>query len=200
MSSVSGPGPDVDRILTFYFDDRYPMMRWFFKSEELDNQIRNNFGDLVVKARTAELDGWIEEPKGALAMVILLDQFSRNLYRGSPDSYSADQKALKISIGAVAKGFDRALPYMQQMFFYLPFLHDENIISQIAARSLYEGLLTRCVSDGKTAELVKGGLASAQQHMDVILKFGRFPARNVPLGRESTPEEIAFLNEHPMGF
>ncbi|KAL9125965.1 MAG: hypothetical protein Q9217_004909 [Psora testacea] len=200
MSSASASDPNIDRILTFWFDDQYPVTRWFFKSEELDNQIKNDFGNLVEKSRTtAELDRWAEKPEGALALIILLDQFSRNIYRGSPNSYGGDSKALNIAVAAIAKRFDRQLSSMQQTFFYLPFMHDENMISQIAARALYEGLATRCESDAKANDFVRGGVGFCQQHMDVISRFGRFPARNVALGRKSTDEEIAFLKEHPMG-
>ena len=200
MSSVSATDPSIDQILTFWFDDRYPVMRWFAKSDELDKEIKDRFGHLVVKARTAELDSWTERPQGALAMVILLDQFCRNLYRGSSESFSSDSKALNISIAAIAKGFDRELPYIQQSFFYTPFMHDEDMKGQVAGRALYEGLANRCEPDTKAKDFATNSIAFSQQHMDVIVKFGRFPRRNKALARESTSDEITYLEENPHGF
>ena len=199
-SSAATADPEIDRVLAFWFDDRYPTTRWFFQSDDLDNQIRTDFGTLVKKARTAELDGWTEKPQGALALVILLDQFCRNLHRRSPESYSADSKALDISIKALAKGFDRELPLTQQSFFYTPFMHNESMIGQIASKALYEGLVSRCGDDVKAKTFAGSSIHFSQKHMDVISRFGRFPARNEALGRKSTPEEIAYLKENPTGF
>ena len=200
MSSHSTPDPNINRILSFWFDEQGTVERWFFKSDDLDNQIRNEFGNLVKKARTAELDAWAEKPQGALALIILLDQFTRNIFRGSPDSYSADSKALNISAQAIAKGLDREVSLTQQSFFYTPFMHSENMVIQVGGKALYEGLASRCDPDLKAKDFAKLSVQFSQKHIDVIAMFGRFPARNVALGRISTPEEIAYLKEHPMGF
>ena len=200
-SSTSSPDTNIDRIFAFWFDDRHAVTRWFIRDDSLDQQIKSDFGGLVAKARTADLDNWCEEPKGSLALIVLLDQFSRNIYRGSLESYSADAKAVDVTTRAIAEGFDKNMPLIQQSFFYLPYMHSESLLGQIAAKGMYEGLALRCSGgDPKARDFANTSVEMAQKHMDVIAEFGRFPARNKALGRESTTEEIAFLKEHPHGF
>ena len=193
---------NVSRILSFWFDHPDPITRWFKPSLNLDNEIRTNFGELVSQARsTTILDSWTTEPDSSLALVILLDQFPRNIFRGSPESYSSDAKALKVATRAIAQGFDRRVPLLRQQFLYLPFMHDETLSSQVAAKALYESCAQRCGGDdGETRTFIENAGKFGQQHLDVILRFGRFPSRNGVLGRKSTDEELAFLREHPMGF
>ncbi|MDI1490422.1 MAG: hypothetical protein OHK93_001625 [Ramalina farinacea] len=197
MSSAT-TDPTIDKLLTFWFDGP-GNERWFGQNDELDDQIRTEFGNHVARARTLELDHWTEDPRGSLALIILLDQFSRNIYRGTPDSFNADPKALDMTTKAVAKGFDKQVPLVQQMFFYLPFMHHEGLLGQIAGLALYEGFVTRCDVDPRAREAAVRAVAFAKQHLDVILRFGRFPARNKAIGRASTPEEEAFLKDHPYG-
>ncbi|KAG8533970.1 uncharacterized protein KY384_001713 [Bacidia gigantensis] len=197
--STSITDPNVDRLLEFWFDPQYPMTRWFVKDDTLDHRIKTNFGNLVAKARTTELDTWCKDPKGTLALIVLLDQFSRNIYRGTSDSFAADEKAREVAITGIAKGFDRRVSLIQQMFLYLPLMHHESILGQIASKALFEGLVNRCDLGTQEHEQAKVASASAQAHVDVILKFGRFPARNKAIGRTSTAEEVAFLDEYPAG-
>ncbi|KAH6665170.1 hypothetical protein B0J14DRAFT_606611 [Halenospora varia] len=200
MSSLPSPSPDVQRILKYWFEAPDVPDKWFQGGDKVDAEIKYQFGDLVEKARASELEAWTEEPKSTLALIVLLDQFSRNLFRGSPLSWSKDSMALNIMTQAIAKGFDRELSPMQQQFFYLPLMHDENLISQIAAKALYEALFHRCDKDSKEQKFVQRSQNAADSHIYCIAKFGRFPSRNKILGRTSTPEEEQYLIEHPYGF
>ena len=201
MSQATLPqDPDIERILTFWFHDRYASTRWFTQSDTLDQQIRAQFGVLVAKARTPDLDHWCQTPQGSLALVILLDQFSRNVHRGLADSYSADAKAMNVTTKAIAQGFDGKVSLIRQSFFYFPLMHSETLLGQVAAKGMYEALALRCKGgDIKTEEFADVSVGLAQRHINVIVKFGRFPARNEALGRESTAEEVVFLKEHPHG-
>jgi len=189
---------DIDRILTFWFDHPNPVMRWFRGGPELDVEVREQFGGLVDKARASELDeAWLKDPKGTLALLILLDQFPRNIFRGSPLSYSSDTKAASIATQAIGKGIDRSLPIMQQLFFYLPLVHCEDLTSQVAAVSLCESYVARCEQGSDDEKVTKLAYQAAVSHKDIIQKFGRFPSRNEVLGRVSTAEEVEFLKDFP---
>ena len=176
------------------------MKKWFFGGPQIDAEIKEQFGGLVEKARAELLNSWTEEPKGTLDLILLLDQFPRNIFRGSPLSFSSDAQALKITTEAIAKGFDRQVPHTQQSFFYMPLMHDETLLSQIAVIAMFESLLAGCDPESEMAKHSKNSVSFAYSHRDCILHFGRFPSRNKILGRESTPEEIAYLKEHPSGF
>jgi uncharacterized protein (DUF924 family) len=176
------------------------MKKWFMGGPQVDAEIKEQFGGLVEKARAEQLNSWTAEPKGSLALIIILDQFPRNIYRGSPLSFSSDSQALKVATVAIAKGFDRQVPHMQQAFFYMPLMHDENLLSQIAVTAMFELLLARSDPDSEMVKFSNNSVNFATSHRDCILNFGRFPSRNGILGRTSTPEEIAYLKEHPSGF
>ena len=192
--------PDITRIISFWFDPQYPYMRWFIQSDKLDAEIASNFGPLVIAARTTTtLDNWTQSPDGALALIILLDQFSRNIYRGSAEAFSSDHKALEIAKRAIAQGFDKAVTPLQSAFFYLPLEHDEDLDSQNECVALFEALAARCKPDSREKEFADNALESAITHRNVIATFGRFPARNKALGRPSIQEEIEFLETHPQG-
>lgn len=153
---------------------------------KVDNEIKAQFGDLVEKARASQLSTWAEQPQGALALIVLLDQFPRNIFRGSDLSYSSDSMALEVATEAIAKGFDREVTHLQQPFFYLPLMHSENLLSQVAALSLYENLCHRCEPDSMSKEYAMSSTKYSGLHRDVIMRFGRFPSRNEVLGRVST--------------
>ena len=135
-----------------------------------------------------------------MALLILLDQFSRNVFRGTPESFSSDGLALNITTEAIAKGFDREVDQEQQPFFYLPFMHSETLLGQVTAVAHYELLETRCDLGSDVGKHIQMCTTFAEKHQHCILKFGRFPSRNKILGRESTPEEIAYLEKNPGGF
>lgn len=196
---------DVPRILTFWFGTANAppdFQRWFLPDKDLDNQIKTQFQDLVVEARKqkSSLDGWTGSPQGCLALLILLDQFPRNIYRDSPGAFASDAKAANVTVQAIAKGFDRAVEPVQQAFLYTPLTHGESLLSQIAAVACYEGMASRGEEGSRGKGFATRGLGFARKHMDVIGAFGRFPSRNVVLGRESTEDEVEYLKGHPGGF
>ncbi|KAI9736112.1 MAG: hypothetical protein M1818_006288 [Claussenomyces sp. TS43310] len=199
MSLSTKPQGDIDRIISFWFDAEDPISRWFKASPEVDAQCKDLFGGLIEQARLSQLKSWTETPKGTLATLLLLDQFPRNVFRGSALSFSSDSMASDIAVQAIAKGQDRAVPLMQQAFFYLPLEHDESLIAQVAAVSMFEQLSHRCDPESAEGKFAKTGLAFAERHRGIIMRFGRFPGRNAALGRESTAEEVDFLKESPSG-
>ena len=155
--------------------------RWFTKDPAFDGALSVRFRSALAEARNGAFDHWAKTPRGALGLVILLDQFSRNIHRGSPLAFAADAKALRLAKDVVAKGFDRAFPPPQATWFYLPFTHAEDLECQMRCVALHT---TRGPPDM---------VYWAQLHLDIIAKFGRFPHRNPILGRKSTPAELAFL-------
>lgn len=167
-------------ILQFWFDDLTPT-DWFSKSFELDQRIKADFSAAHEQASQCELYAWRGHAQGRLAEILILDQFSRNLYRDSGKAYAWDGMALALAQEAVALGVDRALNPAQRSFLYMPYMHSESqrIHEQAVERFQQQGLET--------------GLAFEIKHKAIIDRFGRYPHRNALLGRESTPEEIAFL-------
>ena len=191
---------NIPRILNFWFEE-HSSEHWFIPPPTFDQEIKSNFGDLVHQARTPSLDHWSNNPNGTLALLLLLDQFPRNIFRGTPDAFSSDTKALDVAVKGIAKGYDRMMQPMQQAFFLLPLMHSEQLLAQIAGIAGYEGMAQRCSGvDEKAKGFAEVGLGMAVRHKDAIARFGRFPSRNGILGRESTVEEVEFLKEHPSGF
>ncbi|MFB9122953.1 DUF924 domain-containing protein [Paraburkholderia dipogonis] len=159
---------------------------WFSRNAAFDAMLRERFGALIELARESMLDNWTQTPLGALALVIVLDQFSRNCHRNTARAFAADQKALHIARQMIASGADRLLPTAHhRAFAYLPFEHDETPESQRESLRLFEQL--------KAEPGGKSYYRSAVRHAEIIERFGRFPHRNATLGRTSTAEEIAFL-------
>jgi uncharacterized protein (DUF924 family) len=157
--------------------------KWFAHSPAFDEAIRLKFEPVHMAAARGEYDGWAETADGALALLILLDQFPRNLFRGSAHSYATDGKARAIARAAIARGFHREVAPDLRQFFLLPFEHSETLADQDEACRLADDL-----GDADTAKW-------AAIHRDIIVRFGRFPHRNAALGRETTPAEQAFLDE-----
>ncbi len=155
--------------------------KWFAKDDKFDKLCRDRFLAAIEDAAEGKLDGWADTADGALALLILLDQFPRNVFRGSPKAFRADPKAVEVAEKALDRGFDRAFPKEARGFFYLPFEHAEDMAHQ-------ERSVDLCRVLGDT-ELYHYALI----HLDVIRRFGRFPHRNAVLDRQSTPEEIAYL-------
>ena len=161
--------------------------RWFEKDPAFDEAIRLKFEPTHHAAARGEYDAWIETAEGALALLILLDQFPRNLYRGSPHSYATDPLARKVAREAVARGHDKAVEPELRGFMYLPFVHSEDRADQDRSLALHEAM----ARDLNDPDLTRWAIV----HRDIIVKFGRFPHRNRALGRETTPAEQAFLDE-----
>lgn len=205
-SPLASVDPAVDQIISFWFHDPKfpePARKWYGGGEAVDEEIRSRFSDLVVSARSQALDSWTQSPNGTLALLILLDQFPRNLYRGKADAFASDGLAVKTATLGIAQGQDRQLPYSYQKFFYMPFMHDESLLGQVAGVSLFEGWAARGATESsseKEREMATNSLGYAIRHRDCIVKYGRFPARNAALGRESTPEEVGLLKTNPAGF
>jgi uncharacterized protein (DUF924 family) len=161
--------------------------KWFAKSEAFDSAIRLKFEPVHLAAARGKYDAWAGEAKGALALVILLDQFPRNLFRDSGHAFATDGKARFIAAAAVAAGHDKAVAPELRPFFYLPYEHSESLADQETSIALFEGLL----KDTGDADSLKWAIA----HRDIIARFGRFPHRNTALGRTTTAAEQAFLDE-----
>ena len=181
-----------DEILHFWFagDPSARRAVWFQKSDDFDAGCRT-FLDAHEAAKRGELDRWADTAEGALALLILLDQLSRNLHRGSPETFAADAKARAIAAAAIERGFDRALTPVQRTFVYLPFEHSEDLADQDRSVVLFE-TIRRDVGDS-TADY-------AARHRDVIARFGRFPHRNAVLGRANTAAEADYLAQPGSGF
>jgi uncharacterized protein (DUF924 family) len=190
---------DVERVLSYWLEPKPDteqelgsrMQRWFMGGAAVDAEIRENFGVLVEKARAGALDAWSETPRGTLALIILIDQFSRNLYRGSADSFTADAKALGLSRAGYAAGRFAEFDALDHLFAGMPFSHSENLDDQRHAVAHAERTAIAARPAWKSAFV--GSVDFARKHLDVIARFGRFPHRNPALGRTSTPEEAAYL-------
>jgi uncharacterized protein (DUF924 family) len=164
---------------------------WFSGGESVDREIRERFAPLVEQARSGALADWATTPRGALALIILLDQFTRNVYRGTKDAFAHDAVALELARSGFDSGAFDDLDPIERMFAALPFRHDEDVESQKRAVAL-------AVRDARTTTpLLKDFLVYsvdwARKHLDVIVRFGRFPHRNAALARQSTPEEVEYL-------
>ena len=162
---------------------------WFKSTPEYDGRLRELFLADYERAAAGDLAAWEAAPESALALVLLLDQIPRNIFRGSPRTYATDPAALAAADRALARGFDAALPPDWRKFFYMPFHHSENLADQRRAEALAGNLPKAGDPDPERGGLRRYG----QPYVDVIARFGRFPHRNAILGRVSTPEEIAFL-------
>jgi uncharacterized protein (DUF924 family) len=186
----------ADEVLDFWFgregEPGYGEFReeWFRKDPEFDREVRDRFEELHEQAAAGALDGWKEDARSCLALVIILDQFPRNMYRGDPRSYATDGKAQETAEYAVDHALDRELPEFQRMFLYMPFMHSEDLAHQRRSVELFRGL----GEDEADAD------SYAVRHMEIVERFGRFPHRNEVLGRPTTPEEAEFLKEPGSSF
>jgi uncharacterized protein (DUF924 family) len=185
---------DANAILEFWFGHGEPVSaehqrRWFVADPAFDQLCVERFADDYAAAAAGQLNEWRREPHSCLAIVILLDQFPRNMFRNTARAFATDTAALSVARGAIAEALDRRLPPLQRAFFYMPFEHSEQISDQDESVRLC-GELAR--EHPECADF----LPYADSHREVIRRFGRFPLRNDALGRASTPEEIAYIREH----
>ena len=174
-------------ILNFWFEE-IPAAKWWTKDLDFDQMIKQRFSDIHQAASRCELSDWRHSASGRLAEIIILDQFSRNMFRDLPGSFASDPLALALAQEAISVGADKELVQSQQNFLYMPFMHSESLLIHDVAVELY------------TQNGSEFSLDFEIKHRDIIQKFGRYPHRNAILGRESTPEELAFLTQENSSF
>ena len=197
-SSSTPLSPLAAGILDFWFapqageDAAQPRVRvardvWFSKDDAFDREIRERFGVALAAGIAGAFGEWCTTPLGSVARVVLLDQFTRNAFRGTPDAFAGDAGALATAQDAIGRQFDRALDPHERSFLYMPFEHSESLPMQERAVALFSALVAETGLDAQ--------LPWAERHLEVIRRFGRFPHRNDILGRVSSPEELAFLEQ-----
>ena len=171
------------QVLEFWFEQLTPEQH-FRQNDDVDAEIRDRFGSLWERARTGGVDEWLEESQSSLALVIVLDQFPRNMFRGDGRSFASDARALEVTGEAIRRGYDRECPTERRNFFYLPYMHSEVLEEQDRCCHLIESRLGKDGSEN---------LIHAKAHRSIILKFGRFPYRNAALNRQSTAAEVEWM-------
>ena len=198
---------EFEQVLEFWFGkcaadgalDRAKQKMWFSDGRNYDAAIRKQFGKLHRRARRGELDAeWAATPRGRIALIVVLDQFSRHIHRGTATAFAQDPAAQRLADAGVEQGADRALVPAQRAFFYLPFEHAEDLQLQRLGARLFERLATE-VAPAWRKEYTSFADYSGH-HRDIIERFGRFPHRNSILGRESTAEELEFLKQPGSSF
>lgn len=202
--------PRLSQVLEYWLGAEMPTNEsalsrqklWFTKSEETDEEIRHLFGGLLQEALAGKLDAEaMEQPLGLLAVLIVLDQFTRNAYRGTPKSFAGDAKALQLALKGIDLGWDvdERIPPVARIFLYLPLEHAESMEMQQNSVVAFEQLYQEAPSS-ELIDFFAGTLDYAHKHLEVIQKFGRFPHRNSILGRESTAAEKEYLSKPGAGF
>ncbi len=185
--------PDFAEVLDFWFgapnsrERGQPRKSWFEKSEAFDAEIRRRFLATWERAARGELGSWQATPLASLALVVALDQFPRNMFRGTERAFASDSLALAAARNMIALEFDRLLSRVERSFAYLPFAHAEDLAAQRRSLALFH-------------ELDPEDMRNAKRHYEVIARFGRFPHRNATLGRQSTAEEAEFLKQPGSSF
>ena len=185
-------------VLAFWFggegEPGYGEFRdqWFQKDGAFDREVTDRFGDLYEQAAAGELDTWREAAESCLALVVVLDQFPRNMFRGDAKTHATDAEALDAAKYAIEHALDRELPAFQKMFLYMPFMHAESVEDQRRSVELFEGL----AAEPGGPDVVEYAVG----HREIVERFGRFPHRNAILGRETTPEEAEFLTQPGSSF
>lgn len=191
----------IEEILSFWFglsrtdpsavSERIEM--WFQAGEELDATIRRRFGKIYDRVVSGAFDCWESTSRSRLALILLLDQFSRNLFRGTPQAFAQDPRAQRLTLDGIREELDRQLSPIERGFFYMPLQHAEQLKLQEKSVEMYRRLLDEAEPEWRDA--IQGMLSHAEQHHAIIERFGRFPHRNAILGRTSTAAETAFLEE-----
>ena len=188
---------DPRALLEFWFSD-YARPLWFEKNAEFDAELTRRFANQQRAAADGHLAVWEAAPESALALVLLLDQLPRNLFRNSPRAFASDADARAVAGRAIAHGFDRDVPLDRRIFFYLPYEHSELLSDQDRSVALFRAWVGAHGPD--PSEKLKEQLWYAERHQEIIRRFGRFPHRNQALGRPATEAEIEFLKEPHSGF
>jgi uncharacterized protein (DUF924 family) len=203
-------GVDVERVkdelLEFWFGDdpddaavaKAKAELWWDHRPETDEILQVRFGTAVSSAAVGILDHWTGSPRGRLALILLLDQLPRAIYRGTAEAFAQDSMARKVAEGGFDSGADKLLRPIERLFFYLPFEHSENLEDQDQSVALYRKLLSEVADSHR--EIFAEFVDYAVRHREIIARFGRFPHRNAILGRDSTPDEKAFLEQPGSSF
>jgi uncharacterized protein (DUF924 family) len=201
MDTLPADGPGA--VLEFWFGtdpdaefDRWPL--WWKKDPAVDQEIAGRFAALRAQAVRGRLGAWEETPGGRLALILLVDQFSRHIFRGLPEAFAHDGLARSWCRAGIDAGQDRHLSFARRTFFYMPLEHSESLADQERCVALFDELLATATPGQRPR--VAEALDFARRHRDIIRRFGRFPHRNAILGRRSTPEEAAFLLAPGSGF
>jgi len=199
---------NIESVLRFWFGNepdgdiagtaRAKEALWWGGDRDTDALIRQRFGDLHAQAIRGDLDAWLDTPRGRLALIIVVDQFSRNIHRGTPGAFARDALARRLCVDGMAAGIDRELGLLERVFFYLPLEHSEDRADQARSVAAYQSL-TPAEPDTRR-ELFEVYEKFARDHQRVVDRFGRFPHRNAILGRVSTGEEFAFLQQPGSSF
>jgi uncharacterized protein (DUF924 family) len=195
---------DAAAVLTYWFgDERDPIdgvaalerrgAKWFYGGPEVDREIAARFGGDLERARRGELDDWATDARDRLALIVLLDQFSRNVFRGTPLAFAQDPAAQRLAVSGLEASMDQSLALHERMFFSLPLSHAEDRILQERGLAYAERVTNE--APAAVRPFYERGLEMTRKHHDVVVRFGRFPTRNATLGRASTPEEITYLEE-----
>lgn len=200
-----GDDNGFEQVLEFWFgelkdgraDDAHSE-RWFTKNPDFDRLLADRFEALHGRIMSGEHDAWLETPRGRLAYIIVLDQFSRNMFRDTPRMYASDERALHAALEGIERGMDRDLELHEQMFFYMPLMHSESLDVQNQCVELFQRLHDEAPPPLK--ERVADSLKYAEMHRDIVQRFGRFPHRNAILDRTSTDEEQHFLTQPNSAF
>jgi uncharacterized protein (DUF924 family) len=174
--------------------DRHVKM-WFSNRKEMDADIKFRFELDLKRALEGKLNSWLDISRGSLAFIILIDQFSRNIYRGTPKAFEGDSIALKACLNGIENGFDINLHPIERLFYYMPLMHSEDLEIQMTSLECFTMLEKLFTSPPSIASLISTSKMYAEKHYLMIEKFGRFPHRNKIIGRSSTPEELKFLTD-----
>lgn len=197
---------DPEDVLAFWFgelDDqgRAPQAqakKWFTKNSEFDADVKARFAATHEAVNDGKCEAWLETPRGRLAYVIVLDQLSRNMFRGTADMFASDSRALRAAQGGIDKGDDKKLAGDARTFLYMPLMHSEDWLVQDRCVSLFEDMREAAPPDERAR--LDSHVKYAIMHRDIIKRFGRFPHRNSILDRTSTPDEVEFLTEPNSAF
>jgi uncharacterized protein (DUF924 family) len=188
----------LEKILEFWFgalqDGMSPSHKrrlWYASSSVLDAKIRQDFKDVLLDAAAGKYSLWQSSPRGQLALILLFDQFSRNIFRGQAQAFAYDPLALDTCLSGIEKGSDRSLCLIERVFFYHPLEHSEELIYQELCVKLFE-VLSKEV-EGEQQQFINNSLKFVHEHRDIVARFGRFPHRNKVLGRDSTAQELDYL-------
>lgn len=192
--------PRIDEVLQFWFapppegEERPSGVElWFQGGAASDRLVRSRFGALLQQAKSGKLDGWASTPRGRLALIVVLDQFSRMVHRDTPEAFAADEKALALCFDGLDDGMDKKLSAPERAFFYMPAMHAEDVDAQLASVEVFDELAQAAPPEHRA--LCQSFLRHAEKHRDVVERFERFPHRNAILGRTSSADEAAFLTQ-----